>query len=101
MRLRQAAEYLSGRGYPCSPGTVRALVKEGKIHYRRVGASGRGRYELTEDHLNRFLSESEFRGGAAKPPTERRQREKKPRPAAAVKSPASSPWEAYQEARKA
>jgi hypothetical protein len=59
MNLKEAAEYLSEKGYRCKPGTVRRLANARKIDHFRVGVSERGPIEFNADHLDRFLRKAE------------------------------------------
>lgn len=80
MNVRDAAIYLSARGYRCSPGTVRALAKAGKVSHYRPGVTGRGRLEFTEAWLDELLRDAAFRGAPTplpeKPVVERKPRDK-------------------------
>ena len=66
MNLREAAEYLSAKGYRCSVGTVRKLARADRLKHYRPGLSGRGRMEFTTDQLDAFAVMAE-RGGTAQP----------------------------------
>jgi hypothetical protein len=97
MTIRDAAEYLSSRGYRCSPGTVRAMVKADRIGHFRVGL-GVGRIEIAESHLEAFLAD-QYRG-----PKESRPKVSRPaqasRPREAVPAVVRPDWRAEYEREK-
>lgn len=59
MTVKEAADYLTERGYRCGGGTVRALARSGRLRCYRPGATGRGRYEFTPRQLDDFLAAAE------------------------------------------
>lgn len=72
VKIREAATYLSERGYQCSPGTVRALVRARKLACYR-GPSARGPMQFPADELDRFLKDGlTFSDGKAAKSAERR-----------------------------
>lgn len=61
LRIAEVAERLAvGRG------TVRALLRKGKLKHHRIGA-GRGSYRISEEHLAEFLEGAEGRPESRKP----------------------------------
>ncbi len=81
MNAREAAAYLSAAGYTCSVGTVRLLVRAGKLRGYRPGLTGKGPMALTASQLDTFLTQAET-GHADERPV-RRKAEPKPKPVAA------------------
>lgn len=61
MNVREAAEYLTSRGYTCAVPTVRALVKAGKLTCFRPGVSKRGPLSFTAAQLDALLGREEVR----------------------------------------
>lgn len=70
MNIREAATYLTDRGYRCSASTVRNLARADEIPCFRPGVTRRGRREFTAEQLDRFLAKAEC-GGRAKAPATR------------------------------
>ncbi len=68
MNVRDAAAYLTERHFKCSPGTVRALYRAGKLRCHR-GPSGRGPMQFTPDELGRFLCDEMKTGETASVPS--------------------------------
>jgi hypothetical protein len=67
MTVREAVDYLTTRGYPCSTGTVRALAKAKTLHCYRPGVTGKGPLAFTVAQLDLFLREAEFGVTEAEP----------------------------------
>jgi hypothetical protein len=61
MNVRDAATYLSERDFRCSVGTVRALVRAGKLACHR-GPTDRGPMQFSAGELDRFLREGLIKG---------------------------------------
>lgn len=70
MTVHQAAKWLTSKGYRCSSGTVRAMVKAEKIGHFRVGL-GVGRIEIAETHLEAFLADQYQGPNSARPKASR------------------------------
>lgn len=84
MNVKEAADYLTSKGYRCSAGTVRALVKAKKLACYR-GPSPRGPMQFPPDELDRFLREGLTTGdGHARPARPAARRVEVPARAAAV-----------------
>jgi hypothetical protein len=91
MTVVEAMAYLAERGYPCSKGTVRALVNAGQLKCFRPGPTGKGPMSFTTGQLDTFLRAAETGAAPVKPTRAYPPREKKVRPVkAAVVSDA---WE--------
>jgi hypothetical protein len=56
--VKQAAEYLTARDYPCKAGVVRALVHAKRLRCHRIGATGRGPMAFSAAELDAFLERS-------------------------------------------
>ncbi len=84
MNAREAVIYLGKHGYPCSIGTLRALVKAGDLHCFRPGPTRKGPMVFTEEQVDAFLRAAVTGAAPVKVARVQRPREKKARPVRAV-----------------
>jgi hypothetical protein len=91
MTVKEAAAYLTERGYPCKAGSVRKLATLNKIRCRRPGPTGRGRYEFSAERLDEFLAQSEWNPPG--PPAPKVKAQPKPRPLKTKAGQRVSDWQ--------